>query len=108
MSLLKARIFLSFTVLLIQTHAASVAHQQNIINRYSTPANARAQFVIFTRIGNALCYDCTAEIDDFFDSLTTWLTHSKKKHCDVCKHPYSFTKGKSRYFQPFVPLIQIP
>ena len=28
-------------------------------------------------------------------SLTTWLSHSKKKTCDVCKHPYSFTKGKA-------------
>ncbi|KAH9987536.1 hypothetical protein BJV77DRAFT_791315 [Russula vinacea] len=28
------------------------------------------------------------------DCLTTWLSHSKKKTCDVCKHPYSFTKGK--------------
>ncbi|KAF9460561.1 hypothetical protein BDZ94DRAFT_1197761 [Collybia nuda] len=27
------------------------------------------------------------------DCLTTWLAHSKKKTCDVCKHPYSFTKG---------------
>ena len=27
-------------------------------------------------------------------SLTTWLAHSKKKNCDVCKHPYSFTKGE--------------
>jgi hypothetical protein len=26
-------------------------------------------------------------------SLTTWLAHSKKQHCDVCKYPYSFTKG---------------
>ncbi|KAF9482616.1 hypothetical protein BDN70DRAFT_852941 [Pholiota conissans] len=26
------------------------------------------------------------------DCLTTWLAHSKKKNCDVCKHPYSFTK----------------
>ncbi|KAJ7881172.1 hypothetical protein B0H13DRAFT_2049858 [Mycena leptocephala] len=26
------------------------------------------------------------------DCLTTWLAHSKKKTCDVCKHPYSFTK----------------
>ncbi|EKM50520.1 uncharacterized protein PHACADRAFT_263859 [Phanerochaete carnosa HHB-10118-sp] len=26
------------------------------------------------------------------DCLTTWLAHSKKKSCDVCKHPYSFTK----------------
>ena len=27
-------------------------------------------------------------------SLTTWLAHSKKKTCDVCKHPYSFQKGE--------------
>ncbi|TFK17884.1 hypothetical protein FA15DRAFT_675738 [Coprinopsis marcescibilis] len=26
------------------------------------------------------------------DCLTTWLAHSKKKTCDVCKHSYSFTK----------------
>ncbi|KZT21187.1 hypothetical protein NEOLEDRAFT_792953 [Neolentinus lepideus HHB14362 ss-1] len=26
------------------------------------------------------------------DCLTTWLTHSKKKTCDVCKYPYSFEK----------------
>ncbi|KAJ7780224.1 hypothetical protein DFH07DRAFT_729968 [Mycena maculata] len=26
------------------------------------------------------------------DCLTTWLAHSKKKTCDVCKHPYTFTK----------------
>ncbi|KAG8215069.1 hypothetical protein J3R82DRAFT_8490 [Butyriboletus roseoflavus] len=26
------------------------------------------------------------------DCLTTWLSHSKKKTCDVCKHPYTFTK----------------
>ncbi|KAF9266796.1 hypothetical protein L218DRAFT_955901 [Marasmius fiardii PR-910] len=26
------------------------------------------------------------------DCLTTWLSHSKKKTCDVCKHQYSFTK----------------
>ncbi|EPQ56749.1 hypothetical protein GLOTRDRAFT_115872 [Gloeophyllum trabeum ATCC 11539] len=26
------------------------------------------------------------------DCLTTWLAHSKKKTCDVCKHPYSFQK----------------
>lgn len=29
-------------------------------------------------------------------SLTTWLAHSKKKNCDVCKHPYTFTKGMDR------------
>ncbi|KIJ55634.1 hypothetical protein M422DRAFT_199944 [Sphaerobolus stellatus SS14] len=26
------------------------------------------------------------------DCLKTWLDHSKKTTCDVCKHPYSFTK----------------
>ncbi|KAF5353123.1 hypothetical protein D9758_008724 [Tetrapyrgos nigripes] len=26
------------------------------------------------------------------DCLTTWLAHSKKKTCDVCKHQYAFTK----------------
>ncbi|KAH8995527.1 hypothetical protein EDB86DRAFT_1097648 [Lactarius hatsudake] len=26
------------------------------------------------------------------DCLTTWLSHSKKKTCDVCKYPYTFTK----------------
>ncbi|KAF5384572.1 hypothetical protein D9757_007505 [Collybiopsis confluens] len=26
------------------------------------------------------------------DCLTTWLAHSKKKTCDVCKYQYSFTK----------------
>ncbi|KAF5383819.1 hypothetical protein D9615_003736 [Tricholomella constricta] len=26
------------------------------------------------------------------DCLTTWLSHSKKKNCDVCKHSYAFTK----------------
>lgn len=29
-----------------------------------------------------------------FHSLTTWLSHSKKKTCDLCKHPYTFTKGE--------------
>lgn len=28
-------------------------------------------------------------------SLTTWLKHSKKQSCDLCKHPYAFTKGIS-------------
>lgn len=33
-----------------------------------------------------------------FSSLTTWLAHSKKKNCDVCKHSYSFTKGEAVLF----------
>jgi hypothetical protein len=38
---------------------------------------------------------------DISISLTTWLSHSKKKTCDVCKHPYSFTKGKASLLSPF-------
>ncbi|KAF9644723.1 hypothetical protein BDM02DRAFT_3190349 [Thelephora ganbajun] len=30
-----------------------------------------------------------------------WLTHSKKQHCDACKHPYSFTKVLRRLVQQF-------
>ncbi|GBE86611.1 hypothetical protein SCP_0904900 [Sparassis crispa] len=30
------------------------------------------------------------------DCLTTWLAHSKKQTCDVCKHPYAFTKVYSK------------
>ncbi|KAF8629103.1 hypothetical protein AX15_003588 [Amanita polypyramis BW_CC] len=26
------------------------------------------------------------------DCLTTWLAHSKKRRCDLCNHPFSFTK----------------
>nr|VWO98567.1 Transcriptional repressor rco-1 [Ganoderma boninense] len=34
---------------------------------------------------------------------TEWLAHSKKKTCDVCKHPYSFTKVlPSNRFRNFV------
>lgn len=33
--------------------------------------------------------------DRLWGSLTTWLEHSKKKTCDVCKHQYSFSKGVS-------------
>lgn len=32
----------------------------------------------------------------FTQSLKTWLAHSKKKTCDICKHPYSFEKGTCR------------
>ncbi|KAG8699785.1 hypothetical protein FRC08_005103, partial [Ceratobasidium sp. 394] len=30
------------------------------------------------------------------DCLTTWLAHSKKRSCDVCKFEYGFTKGLPR------------
>ena len=29
-------------------------------------------------------------------SLKTWLAHSRKKTCDICKYPYSFEKGTCR------------
>ncbi|KAG9309896.1 hypothetical protein JVU11DRAFT_9928 [Chiua virens] len=37
------------------------------------------------------------------DCLTTWLSHSKKKTCDVCKHPYSFTKVYATDMPPSLP-----
>ncbi|KAK0238548.1 hypothetical protein EDD85DRAFT_1022072 [Armillaria nabsnona] len=37
------------------------------------------------------------------DCLTTWLSHSKKKTCDVCKHPYSFTKVYAADMPPRLP-----
>ncbi|OAX41033.1 hypothetical protein K503DRAFT_713394 [Rhizopogon vinicolor AM-OR11-026] len=37
------------------------------------------------------------------DCLTTWLSHSKKKTCDVCKHPYSFTKVYAANMPPTLP-----
>ncbi|KAG2142827.1 uncharacterized protein EDB93DRAFT_1241500 [Suillus bovinus] len=37
------------------------------------------------------------------DCLTTWLSHSKKKTCDVCKHPYSFTKVYAADMPPTLP-----
>ncbi|THH00644.1 hypothetical protein EW026_g1929 [Hermanssonia centrifuga] len=39
------------------------------------------------------------------DCLTTWLAHSKKKTCDVCKHPYSFTKVYSEDMPSRLPLL---
>ncbi|KAJ3571047.1 hypothetical protein NP233_g4020 [Leucocoprinus birnbaumii] len=39
------------------------------------------------------------------DCLTTWLAHSKKKTCDVCKHPYSFTKVYAPDMPPRLPTI---
>ncbi|KAG7444454.1 uncharacterized protein BT62DRAFT_952269 [Guyanagaster necrorhizus] len=37
------------------------------------------------------------------DCLTTWLSHSKKKTCDVCKHSYSFTKVYAADMPPRLP-----
>ncbi|TDL24001.1 hypothetical protein BD410DRAFT_786709 [Rickenella mellea] len=39
------------------------------------------------------------------DCLTTWLAHSRKKSCDVCKHQYSFTKVYSQNMPKQLPLI---
>ncbi|KAI5118672.1 hypothetical protein M0805_003610 [Coniferiporia weirii] len=39
------------------------------------------------------------------DCLTTWLAHSKKKTCDVCKYQYSFTKVYSPYMPKQIPFI---
>lgn len=39
------------------------------------------------------------------DCLTTWLSHSKKKSCDVCKHPYSFTKVYAENMPPRLPVF---
>ncbi|GJJ11157.1 hypothetical protein Clacol_005388 [Clathrus columnatus] len=61
-----------------QTLVEYAAGQENQINHYSTLVNVLAQFDIFTKIV------------DF--SLKTWLDHSKKTTCDVCKYPYAFTK----------------
>ncbi|TCD71774.1 hypothetical protein EIP91_003117 [Steccherinum ochraceum] len=39
------------------------------------------------------------------DCLTTWLAHSKKKTCDVCKYPYSFTKVYSKDMPSRLPVL---
>ncbi|KAH8104046.1 hypothetical protein BXZ70DRAFT_888328, partial [Cristinia sonorae] len=39
------------------------------------------------------------------DCLTTWLAHSKKKTCDVCKYPYSFTKVYSKDMPSRLPVF---
>lgn len=39
------------------------------------------------------------------DCLTTWLAHSKKKTCDVCKYPYSFTKVYAPDMPPRLPVL---
>ncbi|THH10343.1 hypothetical protein EW145_g1377 [Phellinidium pouzarii] len=39
------------------------------------------------------------------DCLTTWLAHSKKKTCDVCKFKYSFTKVYSPNMPKQIPFV---
>ncbi|KAH9893215.1 hypothetical protein C8Q73DRAFT_746014 [Cubamyces lactineus] len=41
------------------------------------------------------------------DCLTEWLAHSKKKTCDVCKYPYSFTKVYSKDMPERLPFFLI-
>ncbi|KAI0831910.1 hypothetical protein BC628DRAFT_1350502 [Trametes gibbosa] len=41
------------------------------------------------------------------DCLTEWLAHSKKKNCDVCKYPYSFTKVYSKDMPERLPFYLI-
>ncbi|KAG5336960.1 hypothetical protein C0989_011398 [Termitomyces sp. Mn162] len=63
----------------LQIHVASAVLRLKRASPSSIPANVQEQFGISIKIGQY--------------NLTTWLSHSKKKNCDVCKHPYSFTKG---------------
>lgn len=67
--------------------------QLNLISLSSILANARGPFVTFIKTGKVACALCAWKLTVSPNSLTTWLAHSKKKTCDVCKHPYSFTKG---------------
>ncbi|KAI0294319.1 hypothetical protein B0F90DRAFT_1757507 [Multifurca ochricompacta] len=53
------------------------------------PVNVPARSVTSTKIG----------------FLTTWLSHSKKKTCDVCKYPYSFTKVYAEDMPMRLPVI---
>ncbi|KAH9935970.1 uncharacterized protein BXZ73DRAFT_76777 [Epithele typhae] len=41
------------------------------------------------------------------DCLKEWLTHSRKKTCDVCKYPYSFTKVYSENMPERLPIYLI-
>ncbi|OSX64112.1 hypothetical protein POSPLADRAFT_1138372, partial [Postia placenta MAD-698-R-SB12] len=41
------------------------------------------------------------------DCLTTWLAHSKKKTCDICKHPYSFTKVYASHMPTRLPTVLV-
>jgi hypothetical protein len=78
----------------LQIPAASAARPQNQVNHSFTLANAQAPSVTSTKIGTLFDTRILQNIGtEAFASLTTWLSHSKKKTCDVCKHPYSFTKG---------------
>lgn len=82
-------------ILRAQIHVGFAVHQPSQTSRYTILASALERYDTFIRIGT--CSQC--KTDTFTErrhatcSLTTWLAHSKKKSCDVCKHSYSFTKG---------------
>lgn len=82
--------------------------QQNRISPFSILANAPVPFAISIRTGKwtrrfvvfilslrnqpACSHDHDLLLKHIY-SLTTWLAHSKKKTCDVCKAEYAFEKG---------------
>ena len=78
-----------------QIHVVFAAHQQSQASPCFIPANVQEQFDTFTRIGELIPFLAVSVAHHPQSSLTTWLAHSKKKTCDVCKYPYSFTKGGS-------------
>ncbi|KAG9287347.1 hypothetical protein G9A89_023718 [Geosiphon pyriformis] len=39
------------------------------------------------------------------DCLTEWLKHSKKKHCEVCKYPFSFTPIYDPRMPDSIPIV---
>ena len=76
-----------------QIHVAYAARQPSMINLFSIRANVLARYATFIKTGTSLYTLIRKNRSSGFSSLTTWLAHSKKKNCDVCKHPYLFTKG---------------
>lgn len=81
---------------ILQTHAAYAVRQQSPTSLSFTHVNARVRSGIYTRTGELHRNSHrTPHSDAYPISLQEWLAHSKKKTCDVCKYPYSFTKGES-------------
>ena len=76
-----------------QIHAVYAARQPSMINHFSIRANVLALYATFIKTGTSLHTLIQNTRSSGSSSLTTWLAHSKKKNCDVCKYPYLFTKG---------------
>ncbi|KAI8393645.1 uncharacterized protein BYT42DRAFT_609419 [Radiomyces spectabilis] len=57
-------------------------NQHRIIHSI-TLANALAAFALYIKIA---CINLA-----LMDSLLEWLAHSKKKYCELCEHPFTFT-----------------